>query len=200
MPAGSSRKEIAMFGWLAAHSTPLCPHVSPTILSRRTRRITPQRLLRTLPELGAVLYLHATASAVIADAHPPGLLVAQRAFAPLLDTHWLRATSVVTDDGPREWWECIDRFGRPRARLHLLPDTDYLAWDAVTASHDADIAPSSGRNVPLLRPNSARVVSFRLRPFAGLDVLDQAAAMPLSPLGQRVALQIAKDEAAVLHK
>ena len=189
-----------MFGWLAAHSTPLCPHVSPMILSRRTRRITPQRLLRTLPDLGAVLYLHALSSAVIADANPPGLLVAQRAFAPLLDTHWLRATSVVTDDGPREWWECIDHFGRPRARLHLLPDTDYLAWDAVTASHHADVVPSASRAGPLLRPDSARVVNFRLRPFAGLDVLDQTATVALSPLGHRVALQIAKAEAATLHK
>ncbi|HTV86999.1 MAG TPA: hypothetical protein VME63_16485 [Dyella sp.] len=188
-----------MFGWLAAHTTPLCPHVVPTILSRRTRPITPQRLLRALPDLGAVLYLHATTRAVMVDAHPPGILVAQRAFAPLLDTRWLCATSVVTDDGPREWWECIDRSGRPRARLHLLPDTDYLAWDAVTASHDADIAPSAARAGQWLRPDSARVVHFRLRPFAGLDVLEQVPAASLSPLGSRVAAQIARAEAATLQ-
>ncbi|RDS82476.1 hypothetical protein [Dyella psychrodurans] len=189
-----------MFGWLAAHSTPLCRHVSPTILSRRMRRITPQRLLRTLPDLGVVLYLHATSSAVISEAHPPGLLVAQRAFAPLLDTHWLCATSVVTDDGPREWWECIDRLGRPRARLHLLPDTDYLAWDAVTAPHESDIGPSAGRPGQWLRPNSARVVSFSLCRFAGLYVLDYVPAASLSPLGSRVALHIANAESAVLQK
>lgn len=189
-----------MFGWLAAHSTPLCRYASPTILSRRTRRITPQRLLRTLPDLGAVLYLHATSTAVISDAHPPGLLVAQRAFAPLLDTYWLCATSVVTNDGPREWWECIDRFGRPRARLHLLPDTDYLAWDAATASHESDISPPVSRAGQLLRPDSARVVNFLLRPFAGLAVLDHVSAAPLSPLGSRVALHIANAESAVLQK
>jgi hypothetical protein len=189
-----------MFGWLAAHSTPLCPHASPTVLSRRVRRITPQRLLRTLPELGAVLYLHATSSEVLVDAYPRGLLVSRRAFAPLLDTHWLCATSVVTDDGPREWWECIDRFGRPRARLHLLPDTDYLAWDAVTASHATDFEPPLLRATQLLRPNNARVVNFRLRSFAGLQVLDDAQAAPLSPLGNRVALHIAKAESALLQK
>jgi hypothetical protein len=188
-----------MFGWLAAHSIPLCRHASPAILSRRVQRITPQRLLRTLPDLGVVLYLHATSTAVIAEAHPPGLLVAQRAFAPLLDTHWLCATSVVTDDGPREWWECIDRTGRPRARLHLLPDTDYLAWDAATASHASDIRPPIHR-AELLRPNSARVAHFCLRPFAGLQLLDDMQAASLSPLGSRVALHIANAESAVLQK
>ncbi len=56
--------------------------------------------MRHLPGLGSLLYLHATSSAVVTDALAPGVLVAWRDFAPLLETRWLVATSVVTDDGP----------------------------------------------------------------------------------------------------
>jgi hypothetical protein len=189
-----------MFGWLAARYTPRCHQTPLTLLSRRTRYITPHALISTLPDLGSVLYLHATSSTVVSDALPPGLLVAQRAFAPLLDTRWLMATSVVTDDGPREWWECIDRFGRPRARLHLLPDTDYLVWDAVTASRETEISPPIAQDGAVLRPNSASVVNFRTREVAGLMVLDCAQGAALSPLGHRVAAHIASAESAVLQK
>ena len=189
-----------MFGWLPAHSTPLCRLAPATLLSRRVRRITPHYLLRMLPDLGSVLYLHSTASAVIAEAHPPGLLVAQRAFAPLLDTHWQSATSVVTDDGPREWWECINRFGRPRARLHLLPDTDYLAWDAVTASREQGAGAPPWQTGLAWRPNAAHVVHFSLRSFAGLAMLDRAQALPLSLLGGRIAERIAHAESVVLQR
>lgn len=189
-----------MFGWLTARSAPLCRHAPMTVLSRRTRQITPHVLMRTLPHLGSVLYLHATSSAVIADVLPPGLLVTQRAFAPLLDTRWLVATSVVTDDGPREWWECLDRFGRPRARLHLLPDTDYLAWDAVITSHESDAELPLWTGGPLWRPDGASVVNFQVREFAGLTLLDRGRPMALSPLGGQVATHIASAESVLLYR
>jgi hypothetical protein len=127
------------------------------------------------------------------------LLVAQPAFAPLLDTHWLAAVSVVTDDGPREWCECIDRMGRARARWHLLPDTDYLAWDALTASCMPDSGISSSIDMQPLRPHHARVVNFRLRTIAGLLFLEQDTRAALSPLGDRIAARIAHAESAVLQ-
>lgn len=189
-----------MFSWLAARSTSLCHHARPTLVSRRSRRITPHVLLRHLPGLGNVLYLHAASSAVLSDALPPGLLITQRAFAPLLDTRWLVATSMVTDDGPREWLECIDRFGHPRARLHLLPDTDYLAWDGLMSRCEPDSHPPRLPCFLPLRPDSAAVVHFQLRECAGLLWLEQARAALLSPLSDCIAARIAHGESAVWLK
>lgn len=187
-----------MFGWLATRSAPLCRHAPLTLVSRRIRRITPHALIRKLPGLGSVLYLHAASTTVIRDGLPPGLLVAQRTFAPLLDTHWLVATSLVTDDGPREWFECMDRFGRIRARLHLLPDTDYLAWDALMSSCEPDDATPTLSEASLLRPDHASIVNFQLRELGGLLLLDPGTVASLSPLGGRVAARIASAESAVL--
>ena len=190
-----------MFGWLAARSTPFCRYAPQTLLSRRTRRMTPQVLMRHLPGLGSVLYLHATSSSVVTDALAVGVLVAQRDFAPLLDTHWLVATSVVTDDGPREWCDFVDHYGRPRARLHLLPDTDYLAWDALMNSRGSlDAPPPAWPGGQLLRPDNASVVNFQLRELAGLMLLDRGTPAALSLLGDRVAAHIASAESAVLSK
>jgi hypothetical protein len=188
-----------MFGWLATRSTPLCRHAPLTVVSRRSRQITPSSLIRRLPSLGSVLYLHATSATATGDVLPPGLLVTQRAFAPLLATRWLVATCVITDDGPREWLECMDCFGCTRARLHLLPDTDYLAWDALISSCDPDNHPPTVRGVSPLRPDSAAVVNFQLRKLAGLLLLETGASI-LSPLGDRIAARIAQAESAVLMK
>lgn len=185
-----------MFGWLSARSTSLCRRAPRTAASRRIRRITPQALIDMLPGLGSVLYLHASSHTAMPHVLPQGLLIAQRNFAPLLDAHWLIAASVVTEDGPREWCECVDRSGRTRARWHLLPDTDYLAWDALTASCTA--TPVS-IDVQALCPDHANVVHFRLRELAGLLILDQHSSTMLSPLGDRMAARIAHAEAALLH-
>jgi hypothetical protein len=188
-----------MFGWLAARSPLLCRRAPRMLASRRVRRITPHTLISALPGLGSVLYLHAISDDTATNVSAPGLLVAQPAFAPLLDTHWLAAVSVVTDDGPREWCECIDRMGRARARWHLLPDTDYLAWDALTASCMPDSGISSSIDMQPLRPHHARVVNFRLRTIAGLLFLEQDTRAALSPLGDRIAARIAHAESAVLQ-
>jgi hypothetical protein len=193
-------QEIAMFGWLATRSTPLCHHAPRTVVSRRARLMTPQALISTLPGLGSVLYLHASTDIVMQQDLPAGLLVTQRAFAPLLHTRWLMATSVVTDDGPREWLECVDRFGHPRARLHLLPDTDYLAWDALMSSCDADNHPPQLACTTPLRPDSAAVVNFQLRKLAGLLLLEQGGPVSLSPLSDRIAARIAHAESALWVK
>lgn len=189
-----------MFGWLAARSTPLCRHAPLTVVSRRSRRITPLSLIRRLPCLGSVLYLHTGSAVAMHDDLPAGLLATQHTFAPLLDTRWLTATSVVTDDGPREWLECIDHLGHPRARLHLLPDTDYLAWDALIGSCEPERHPPVVSGLSLLRPDNAAVVNFHTRELAGLLLLEQGDSTPLSPLSGRIAERIARAESAVLIK
>ncbi|GLQ90429.1 hypothetical protein GCM10007898_40050 [Dyella flagellata] len=150
-----------------------------------------------MPGLGSVLYLQAVSNTAMPTALPPGLLVMQHSFAPLLDVHWLVAISAVTDDGPREWCDCVDSLGRTLARWHLLPDTDYLAWDALAASCKAN-ADAVFHTQPL-RPQYARVMNFRLREFAGLLLLERGASVALSPLGERIAGRIAQAESAVLQ-
>jgi hypothetical protein len=189
-----------MFGWLMTPSTPRCHHAPVAALSRRVRQMSPHLLLHRLPSLGSVLYLHNTFAEVITETLPPGLCVTARALAPLLDVRWLMATSAVTEDGPREWIECMDRYGRPRARLHLLPDTDYLAWEALMAAHESSHHPLTLPPGPLLRPDSASVVNFRLRELAGLIVLEGHASTELSPLGSHVAAHIAHAESVSLHR
>jgi len=189
-----------MFGWLTTPSTPRCRHAPLTVLSRRVRHISPHLLIRKLPNLGSVLYLHSSSQQVITDTLPPGLLVTERAFAPLLDVRWLMATSAVTEDGPREWLEGMDHAGRPRARLHLLPDTDYLAWEALMATHESPLPPPAAPNTPLLRPDRASVVNFRLREFAGLTMLGGYSSIALSPLGSHVAAHIAHAESVSLYR
>jgi len=187
-----------MFGWLTARSSLLCRRAPRMLASRRIRRITPHVLISALPGLGSVLYLHA-ASRETPDVSTPGLLVAQPAFAPLLDAHWLIAVSVVTDDGPREWCECVDQLGRARARWHLLPDTDYLAWDALTASCMPYSAQSPFIDAQPLRPDHASVVNFSLREMAGMLLLEQDTYVSLSSLGDRIAARIAHAESASLQ-
>lgn len=185
-----------MFGWLAAHSSSPCSRAPRECISRRARRITPRALIEMLPGLGNVLYLHAISDTALPDVLPQGLLV-PRAFMPLLDAHWLVTVSAVTDDGPREWCECIDIYGRTRARWHLLPDTDYLAWDALTASREPPVSP------PLvtqpMRSDCARAVSFRLRELAGLLVLEEEPSVALSLVGDRIAHRIAHAESVALQ-
>jgi hypothetical protein len=189
-----------MFGWLTTPSSPRCRHAPLTVLSQRLRPISPHAWLDKLPSLGSVLYLHNSAAQVITEALPPGLLVTERSLAPLLDVRWLMATSAVTEDGPREWLECMDRFGRPRARLHLLPDTDYLAWEALMAKPEPSLPPPVSPNAPSLRPDSASIVNFRLREFAGLILLEGDTSTELSPLGHHVAAHIAHAESVSLYR
>jgi hypothetical protein len=184
-----------MFGWLAARSPLLCRRAPRMPVSRRVRRITSHTLINALPGLGSVLYMHAGTSAETPGALPPGLLIAERTLAPLLDVHWLVAVSAVTDEGPREWCECVDRMGCTRARWYLLPDTDYLAWDALTSSCDVHISVPDAQP---LRPDRGLVANFRLRDFGGMQLLEQRAAMVLSPLGLRIAARIAQAESVCL--
>jgi hypothetical protein len=187
-----------MFGWLTTPWALRCRHAPHTLLSRQIRPTTPQRLIQKLPGLGSVLYVHDSSAHVVSENAPGHWLVGERALAPLLDIQWLMATSAVTDDGPREWIECIDRFGHPRVRLHLLPDTDYLAWEALVATHECLPQASALPQNAWLRPDTASVSNFRLREFAGLTVLDRIVPVSLSTVGQHVAARIAQAESVSL--
>jgi hypothetical protein len=184
-----------MFGWLAARSFLPC-HPAQRAVSRRVKRITPRALIDALAALGDVLYLCPASSTVMPAALPPGLLTTEPDFVPLLAAQWLAVVGTVTDDGPREWCECLDRAGRIVARWHLLPDSDYLGWEALVAGATDEC---SLGGTSWLRADRARVVTFRRRKLAGLLLLEQGVTSALSPLGQRIARHIAQAESAALH-
>ena len=167
--------------------------------NRRDLQISPARLLEGLPELGSVLYLPMCLHCAPRRDLPRGLLVETMQLAPLLLTRTLAAASTITVEGPREWIDCLDREGRNCARLHLLPDTDYLAWDRLL-DQGAPVpasAPSDWLRPP--RPACASVLRFHLRRLAGLSVLGAEVCMPISALTQQLADQIARAEAVPLQ-
>jgi len=171
--------------------------VSEPATSRRYRRVAPAMLLRELPSLGNVLYLP-TRPRMSAEM-PRGLLVEAMPLAPLLQTRYLMATSAVTSEGPREWIECVDHRGRLCARLYLLPDTDYLAWDALLASGETMTAAVALARWPWsARPDSAHLLRFHWRQLGGLDVLGAEAPVRVSVLSRHLVGQVAGAEAVPL--
>jgi hypothetical protein len=173
--------------------------VSEPATSRRYRRVAPAMLLRELPSLGSVLYLPTRPG--MSDEVPRGLLVEAMSLAPLLQTRYLVAISAITSEGPREWIECVDRRGRLCARLYLLPDTDYLAWDALLTNCKTMAAMTTLMHTRLLRnirPRSAHLLRFHWRQLAGLDVLGAEAPGQVSMLSKHLVGRVAGAEAVPL--
>jgi len=189
-----------MFGWLASNSMAPCRRAAVPPVQRRWLRLSPAWLAGRLPKLGSVLYLPDARPLAAMDEPPPGWLVEQCELAPLLHTYWLVAAGMVGDDGPREWLECLDRRGELCARLHLLPDTDYLAWDALLASGVPVPARTPPRGRRLFRPAAARVARFRCRHLGGLVALSHSDAASVSALGRDIAGRIAHAEAVELQR
>ena len=183
-----------MIGWLATHLAHLCPRASGVAVSRRWLRIAPRQLARHLPAAGCMLYLPCAA---MADGTVPGLLVGRRELAPLLRVRWLVAASAIGSDGPHEWLECRAGDGRLCARLHLLPDSDYLGWDALLAA-GAPVQAAPGPRPGDERMAAARLLEFRCQRVAGIDLLDASPAAEISTLGSGIARGIARVEGLVL--
>lgn len=173
-------------------------HASHSAISRCAVQVAPACLVEGLPALGNVLYMPARPHGRSLDM-PPGLLVEARALAPLLQTRRLVAASTITVDGPREWIECMDRHDRVCARLHLLPDTDYLAWDALMACAGPTVLSKPARWSRHSRPASAQLLRFHTRWLGGLRVLGAEVTRQVSPLSCHLAGQIARAEAVPLQ-
>ncbi|OOG59827.1 hypothetical protein [Rhodanobacter sp. C03] len=171
------------------------PRAISTTISRRWLRLAPILLVRNLPALGSVLYVQLQSARRPTRQLPRGLLIESMQLAPLLQGHRLMAASTITVEGPREWIECIDRDGRPSAQLHLLPDTDYLAWDALLSSAKPLGAPSPACRSHPCRPVAAQLLCFHMRRLAGLDVLGAETTTRVSALSRQLVAQIAREEA-----
>jgi hypothetical protein len=120
------------------------------------------------------------------------------------------AHTQVTSHGPREWLAFRDVNGEATAKMFLLPDTDYLAWDEMTAS--MRLAPCVEQPVrwhahtAFLRSVCAqlggrwraRLLAFEQRRLPWLHTLDARPPLRLSLLGIELARAIAQGEGAEL--
>lgn len=181
-----------MFGWLASFGVPSRARSTATT---RWLAITPRTLIEGLGQLGGVLYLAPRTSACAMQENAPfGCLVESADIAPLLATRHVGLTCAITAEGPREWIDCVGGQGETLARVYLLPDTDYLAWDGLFV--DATPCEAPERDAPdreWLRASRARVLSFTRRRLIGFTVLGARDAH-ISSLGRGVARDIAVSE------
>lgn len=186
-----------MFGWLAHRSA--CARARTQLASTRWLRFSPTVLAQALPSLGCVLYLPPPWPDTPDEEAPAGVLAERRELAPLLRTRTLYAASAVTADGPREWIECMDAAGRPQARLYLLPDTDYLAWDALLAAGELLAPVLAQRRVAAdFRAASAELLCFTHRHLPWLTTLGRRVPESVSALSRGIAADIAHAEAVGL--
>lgn len=176
-----------MIAWLAARGTRSRLPFTGVGADRRWLRVAPCEFAAHLPLAGPVLTLATTAAAAPASR----LLVARAELAPLQAMSWLVVGSRVDVDGPHEWIECRDRDGRLGLQCHLLPDTDYLGWEALTGMGGAGCT----HNLPPLRdppPAFLGVLDFRWRRQAGLGWLDAHDVATVSRWGADVVRAVAR--------
>lgn len=172
-------------------------HATAPSVSRRGMRVTVAELAAGLPSLGNVLYVPMQPQGAKDWKMSRGLLVEALQLAPLLQTRRLVAGCMITVEGPREWIECLDGQDRACARLYLLPDTDYLAWDSLLIHGEPTTLPA--RQSRHAHPANAQVLRFHARRLAGLDVLGAEASEEVSPLSRQLAGHIARAEAVPLQ-
>ena len=181
-----------MFGWLASfgvHSR------ARSTAATCWLALAPQTLFEGLGQLGGVLYLAPRTSPCAGNTEPPrGCLVESADLSPLLATHYVGLTCAVTSEGPREWIDCVSGQGDTVARIYMLPDTDYLAWDGLFTDALPIVEPEHrAPDRAWLRACRARILSFSRRRLIGFTVLGAHDA-PISSLGRGVARDIAVSE------
>lgn len=179
-----------MFGWLSSFGVPTRARTTSTT---RWLALAPRTLFEGLGQLGGVLYLAPPGGCAL-DAPADGCLVESTDLAPLLLVRYVGLTCAITAEGPREWIDCVSGQGDTVARIYLLPDTDYLAWDGLfTGALPIDAPARRAPNREWLRTSRARVLTFTRRGMVGLTVLGARDAR-ISTLGHGVARDIAISE------
>jgi hypothetical protein len=167
-----------------------------------------------LPRLGATLWLDRKGRRPVeapATIGSRGLLLLDHPALTVLARCLCASAHVqVTSHGPREWLSFRDADGNALAKLYLLPDTDYLAWDEMVAAmrfappvkepadwqaHTAFLRLAFAR---LGTAWQARLVTFEHRRLPWLHTLGARAPLKLSLLGVEIARLIAASENAEL--
>ena len=172
------------------------------------------RLAEALPRLGAVLWLERrdrrTRPARAMIGARGVLLIDHPALVAFAHCRAVSAHSVVTPQGPREWLCLRDSAGEMQAKMFLLPDTDYLAWDEMTAANALAAAPAPTQSwhahTAFLRSALARIgtgwrarlLTFDLKRLPWLRTLGARPPLRISLLGLELARNIARAEGADL--
>lgn len=173
-----------------------CAGVDGSAASRRRLGLSSVQWLAALPALGDVLYLCNRVGSPTRDEVRPGALVESIELAPLLQWRSLEAVTEITRNGPREWIECLAAEARIAARLYLLPDTDYLAWDALHAGAIPLSCEGPGAGAATWSPARVQLLRFRTRRVGGLEMLGCDSASDISSLSRQLAGRLARDEVA----
>lgn len=156
-------------------------------------------LATRLPALGCVLCCACQDAPAARAVRGAGgvLLVDDPRLRWLGATARVEARSAVTRAGPREWLRFEDADGGVLACLYLLPDTDWLAWDALLdACGIAAAVEFHARATRIDRPQ-ADLLRFRCLHVGRLTALGCETAERVSPLGRAVAAEIAGDRRGV---
>jgi hypothetical protein len=185
-----------MYGWLDTSFCAVRAWFADT--DERIVRVTPFALAGWLPLLGSVLYVPSRTGVDSIARSPDGLISESPLLAPLLRTCYLRVFGVVSADGPREWIDCLDARGEIVTQLHLLPDTDYLAWDNLpNQSAIVDELPRHDR-VRMFRGAAVHLIRFRCQSLATMTCLGEAQRPRISSLGRVVAQAIAGSQPLIM--
>jgi hypothetical protein len=181
-----------MFGWLTTLGA--ARREDPSTVQTRWFRLGAHALASRLPAVGAVLHLPRSRHVPSLEHLPRGLLAGDALVAPLLATRLVGAGSAVTPDGPREWIQYIDADGICLARTYLLPDTDYLGWDALLAEGEPMGADEWTPGDQVFAAAQAQVIRFEASVVGGLRLLRSTGAHAVSPIGRSLAGSIALAE------
>ena len=177
-----------MYGWLEPSTGAARAWFADP--GERVLRVSPVALAHWLPMLGSVLYVPSRTNDMRSRL-PHNLLCESPLLTPLLRTRYLRVLGTVSADGPREWIECLDVRGDVLAQVHLLPDTDYLAWDTLPSGCLPLDSVAIQRRASTFRGAAAHLVRFRCQSLATLSCLGEAPTPGISSLGRIIAQTIA---------
>ncbi len=162
-------------------------------------------LARWFPRLGPTLWLQRCSPRRGAAARPP-----MPEMSALRECASLSAHATVTPGGPREWLCLRDSRGAQLARMFLIPDTDYFAWDEMSRTLRLTYAPESRMSLclhqalaraVLLRAGAswrAAILSFESDPAMSPHALTSRSPLRLSRVGMALAEQVARDNGAEL--
>lgn len=205
-PQDDAANEPQVAGWSTDTLSPRADREPPAPLNLSS-------LARSLSRLGPVLWLERrsrTPSPTALLRGHAGVRLAHPALTELGRCVTATAHTTVTPQGPREWLSFLDGAGDVRAKMFLLPDTDYLAWDEMTETaclrpHREDAAPWQA-HAAFLRSAwarfghgwAARVLSFQASRMRWLHSLDARPPLRLSLIGIELAGAIARSENAEL--
>ena len=165
----------------------------------RVLRVSPVALAHWLPLLGSVLYVPSRTVAPQVERVPEHLLSESPLLAHLLYTRFLRVLGVVSADGPREWIDCLDARGEVRAQVHLLPDSDYLAWDNLPSGCLPLERVTIDRKANAFRGAAAHLVRFRCQSLATFSCLGEVPPPRISSLGRVIAQTIAGAQPLLMY-